>query len=332
MYTIPEFDLVSKEEAIQHHQHISTMNRQFLVMSMCAGLLMLLAACQKDGNNPNFQLYMTDAPFDDARVEAVFITVTEIQVDGETMTGFTPKTFELSAYQKGEVFLLGETDLTSGAHQSITLTLDYAQDASGNMPGCYLTTVDGSTHLLSSTSTQIQLPANFTTNSSDTEAMVIDFDLRKCIQPQSNGADQYDFVAKADLQNRIRVVKKSECGTIKGKLTNQISNSDKVIVYAYDKGTYNALLESQTQNQIGFLNAEASAAVSADGTYTLSFLPQGEYECVFIAMKDLNNDGRMDIQGTFSLQVAGGLNTKAIQVNTSSTTTLDVTATGLLPF
>lgn len=308
------------------------MNIQSLAMSACLATLLLLTACNKDDKGSSFQLYMTDAPYDNAQVEAVFVTVADVRIDGASMPGFSPKTFELSAYQKGEVFLLGDADLGAGNHQTITLVMDYANDAQGNAPGCYVKESNGSVHMLSSTATEITLPAQFTTTSSGTTAMVVDFDLRKCIQPQSGGTDNYDFVAKADLENRIRVVNKSDCGTISGTLTNQITNSDKVIVYAYDKGTYNALLEAQTQNSIGFLNAVASATVDANGSFTLAHLEQGEYECVFVAVKDLNNDGTMEVQGHLTLTLAGGLNLKAIQVNASSTTSLSATATGVLPF
>ncbi|MCF8237928.1 MAG: DUF4382 domain-containing protein [Saprospiraceae bacterium] len=308
------------------------MNFQSLAMSACIVLTLIFTSCQKDDKGSSFQLYMTDAPFDNAQVEAVFVTVADVKVDGESMPGFTPKTFELSAYQKGEVYLLGDADLDAGNHQSITLVMDYANDAQGNSPGCYLEEMDGSIHMLSSTSSEITLPANFATTNSGTAKMIVDFDLRKCIQPQSGSSDKYDFVAKADLQNRIRVVKESECGTISGILTNQITDSDKVIVYAYEKGTYNALFEAQTQNSIGFLNAVSSTTVAANGTFTLAHLEQGEYECVFVAVKDQNNDGTMEIQGHLTLTLAGGLNLQAIQVNANSTTSLSATVTGILPF
>lgn len=54
----------------------------------------LLTACDnglRPGNNGELQLDITDAPIDTAEVSAVFVTVADVQVDGEGYAGFEGK-------------------------------------------------------------------------------------------------------------------------------------------------------------------------------------------------------------------------------------------------
>ncbi|MDZ7776005.1 MAG: DUF4382 domain-containing protein [Bacteroidales bacterium] len=66
---------------------------------------LIFTQCSDDDDNNeekgtvNFK--MTDAPIDDADVEAVFVTVSEVKVDGEAVNGFEKQTIDLTAYQEG---------------------------------------------------------------------------------------------------------------------------------------------------------------------------------------------------------------------------------------
>ncbi len=65
------------------------------------GLTCMLAACSK--NEPagvgQAEIQVTDAPTDDASVKSVFVTITEVRVDGKAISGFEKQTIDLKAYQ-----------------------------------------------------------------------------------------------------------------------------------------------------------------------------------------------------------------------------------------
>lgn len=287
----------------------------------------------------SLQVEITDAPIDDAEVSGAFVTVAAIKVDGENFAGFTGKqTIDLMAYQNGNVKGLGLGKLKAGTYTKIALVLDHASDASGNSPGCYVATTDGKKHDLSAgsnASSEITLTqGEIEIEENQTETVLIDFDLRKTITSDDSGSgSDYKFVTTAELETGLRKVEKEESGTVEGKCDNTSLFSEKVVVYAYKKGTYNKNMEASGQgsSQIQFKNAVSSAQVQADGSYSLNFLEEGEYEIVFVGYKDSNNDGRFEIAGNLSLDITGSFNLSSISVGAQSTTTINVLATGILP-
>src|SRR5258706_11649969 len=78
----------------------------------------LFTSCNKDepSGTGQVEIQVTDAPTDDASVKSVFVTVTEVRVDGTAISGFTKQTIDLKAYQDGNVKSIGTTTLTTGAH------------------------------------------------------------------------------------------------------------------------------------------------------------------------------------------------------------------------
>jgi hypothetical protein len=74
---------------------------------------------------------MTDAPIDNANVEAVFVTVSDIMVDGTSLEGFSRTTFDLSALVDGKTETLGKLKLEADSYSDIQLELGYATDAEG---------------------------------------------------------------------------------------------------------------------------------------------------------------------------------------------------------
>jgi len=84
-------------------------------------------------------------------------------------------------------------------------------------------------------------------------------------------------------------VTNTKSGHIKGSYENESDvEAEKIVVYAYKKGTYNADIETQPQGDDGitFRNAAGSAEVKQSITgssYTLAFLEEGDYELHFVA-------------------------------------------------
>jgi hypothetical protein len=298
---------------------------------LCCALA-ALSACKKDSiTQSNLRVVMTDSPVDDARVKAVYITVAEVRIDGVPLEGFSKTTFDISAYQKGATRLLAEVKLKADTYRDITLVLDYGTAANGQAPGCWVEEINGAKQALQSSSAQLHLTRNFTLSNSTMTTLVLDFDLRKAIRRDPAQAGRYAFVNHAALQSALRANVASQTGAAKGHCTNQITASDVIVVYAYQKGTYNALLERSEVGGIAFVNAVNSAAVDEQGHFEMHFLPPGEYELVFIAYKDLNGNGDLNMQGTLLMNVLTGQDLKSVPVAAESTSNIQVQVTGLIP-
>ncbi len=304
------------------------------LIPLCALALLLFTQCDKDDNdNEHVRLEITDAPIDDANIQGVFVTVANVKIDGESMTGFSGRqTIDLLAYQQGDVKSLGTGKLAAGAHTNVTLVLDYDADATGNNPGCYVLTSDGVKHALKSsanTTAEVTTAANFETTENNRTDLVLDFDVRKAIAYDGSGGSQYQFNGNTELNAAVRVVNKAGTGTISGTCTDALSTSEKFVVYAYTKGTFNATTEKQ--GPIQFKNAVTSAVVDAQGNYTLSFLKEGTYELLFIGYEDANDDGKFELEGGLLLNLLGSLDLNNISVAAKATVDIDVTVTGILP-
>lgn len=272
---------------------------------------------------------ITDAPSDDPNLKGVFVTVTEVKIDGKTFEGFSGKTtIELSAYHSGETKALGLSELETGSYSNVTLVLDYEKDADGNSPGCYALTKDDQKKNLATaneTTAELKVTKNFIIEENETTDLVIDFDLRKAVQSTDNS--DYTFVAKSDLAASLRLVEKSETGNVKGKAENDYDNSDKIIVFAYAKGTYN---DSEMNSEIEFKNAVTSSEVSTNNSFTLAFLEEGEYELVFAGYKDTDNDGQLELSSQLKINTLLDLESNVVKVNAQTDISLDIEFTGAL--
>jgi hypothetical protein len=265
----------------------------------------MFTACSDNSNEPmgkgEVDFEITDAPIDDAEVKSVVVTVADIKVDGQSLSGFTKQTIDLKAYQEGNTKLLGTSALDARTYSSIALVLDLDADAQGNSPGCYVLTSDQTRYKLKSTTegqTTIVISQSWKAKKDATTKVVMDFDLRKSIRYSDDPAIRYSFVTDNNLNAAVRLVTTDKSGTIKGSYQDETNvNAGKTIVYAYKKGTFNSTTETQAQGADGiiFKNAVASAEVKeglGGKVYTLAFLPEGEYELHFAAYSKNSESGR----------------------------------------
>lgn len=308
-----------------------------LIYLAALGFLVTLASCNKSSNtNPkssgtaNFSI--TDAPIDNANVSGTFVTISQIKVDGQAVSGFQKTTFNLMNYQNGMSKLLAKSNLNAQSYNSISLVLDYDHDASGNAPGCYVETTGNVKHKLSSSTNTFTINHSFDVTQASNDTLVFDFDLRKAVTMDTTSTDTtYNFVTSTEMENAIRVINASNAGTIQGKLSDNTSGSDKVIVYAYKKGTYNSSQENpEGESHIRFANAVTSAVVNSNGDYKLAFLPSGDYELHFVSYKKDNN-GNMKMYGMLKLNALGSLNLNSLSVSAHTTLTLNVSFAGMFP-
>ncbi|MDG1571863.1 DUF4382 domain-containing protein [Robiginitalea sp. M366] len=307
------------------------MNTQFKTFGIVLVTAALFTACSKEENGPqaNGETYattfkMTDAPTDNANVDAVMVTVSDVRVNGTSLEGFNKTTVELSALVNGSTQTLGNLDLAAGSYSNLELVLDYETDAAGNAPGCYVRLTDGTKDKIASTANSIRINDAFEVFAGAANEVVLDFDLRKTVVEESQATgSNFELVSAAGLQAAIRVVNTETTGMIEGTIDDSQNTSDKIIVYAYEKGTYNAETEAQGSGGVQFANAITSAAASGlQNSFSLHFLESGEYELVFASYSEDANG--LTFNGTLNAQSATGVNLAAISVSAALQLSLNV--------
>jgi len=286
------------------------------------------------------QFEITDAPVDDANVKSVIITVGDVKVDGQSLSGFTKQTIDLKAYFEGNTKVLGSAVMDAHSYSNVALVLDLDADAQGNSPGCYVLTKDNVKYKLKSTTTgkmDVIINQSWKAMKDTQTKMVMDFDLRKSIRYSEDASIRYSFVSDDNLKGAVRIVAKDKAGTIKGNYQQESSvTADKIIVYAYKKGTYDVGTETQAQSADGILfkNAVASAEVKETLTgkaFTLAYLQEGEYELHFAAYSKNSDSGRVSFEGMLkSENNVNGSIADIITVQGSATITISSSIKGTL--
>lgn len=282
--------------------------------ALILGCALLLTLGCDQSNDPagvgEAEFQITDAPSDDASIQGVFVTVADIKVDGQSVSGFTRTTFDLKAYREGAVKVLAKSNLASRNYSSITLVLDADTDANGAAPGCYVLADGGAKFKLRSSGT-INVVVNKTWNvvANSKSTVVLDFDLRKAIRAEADPNIRYRFVSNDNLNAAVRLVAKANAGTINGSYTESVNtNSDMIVAYAYKKGTYNATVETTAQGEdaIRFKGAVASAVVKSDLTqsFTLAFLEEGDYEIHFASYQADAGTGKFNFHAMLEASTA----------------------------
>ena len=89
--------------------------------------MLVMMSCSKtddsitDGESYNTSFEVTDAPIDKAEVEAVFVTITNVSVDGKSLEGFSATTINLAALVNGKTEAMGNLDLQANRIQALFL-------------------------------------------------------------------------------------------------------------------------------------------------------------------------------------------------------------------
>ncbi|MCM4157989.1 DUF4382 domain-containing protein [Gramella sp. AN32] len=298
--------------------------------------LALFVSCSEDdsiGNpdsgsesNPT-AVYITDSPVDEANVEAVFITVSEVKVNGKAIEGFSKTTLEISSLTKGRTELLGQLNLQSGTTSDIVLVLSDT-DTSGSGPGNYVRTRGGTKQKISSAS-EINIKDQVEIVESAQNEIVLDFDLRKSLKQEG---ENYSFVSEGQLENNIRAVNTINTGTVKGSVDNlSESNSETVVAFAYKKDTFNESEDNANGEGIRFGNAVSSSVVSeSNGNFEIHFLEEGDYELHFASFSDDDQDGKLEFSGMIKATTLSNLNLNGFTVKSNSEVDLQISFTGLL--
>lgn len=311
--------------------------KNFFNTGLALVCLSLVYSCSKDDQGTpentegyNTKVSITDAPIDNANVQAAFITISDVNVNGKSIEGFQKTTVNISSLQNGNSELLGNLELESGTTSEITLVLDNESDASGEAPGNYILTADGEKKALVATSGIIEITDNVDIQAVENNEIVLDFDLRKAIV-EGEGTGDYKFVSATELGNSIRSVNSLETGIITGSVSNMnSSDAETMVAFVYKKGTYTES-ESGSENNVGFSNAVSSSSVNkASGDFELHFIEEGEYELHFASFSDTNSNGSMELEGMLDASSATAIDLQEISVEANAEITVEVVLAGLL--
>lgn len=311
------------------------------VLLVCISLS--FAACNDDSEpagKGEAEFEITDAPVDDANIQGVFVTVADIKVNGTSVEGFAKQTIDLKAYFDGKTKILGSGQFDARTYENLVLVLDTENDAIGGSPGCYVLDQNNTKHRLNSAASgtmEIAVSKSWTVVRDTKTNIVLDFDLRKAIRYSDSGESAYRFAADNNLKAAVNVLTKAKTGTIKGTYEeSNNSNADKIIVYAYKKGTFNASTETTPQGDDALMFAKAVASAEVKGTlasnqFTLAFLEEGEYELHFIGYTQDQTTGRysFDSQLQSETNINGSVG-NIITVKSGVTINVAATITGIM--
>ncbi|RIH64701.1 DUF4382 domain-containing protein [Mariniphaga sediminis] len=316
--------------------------KNFFVVVIILFSAVLFVQCSKDDLDGKekgmLSVKITDAPSDDMNIQGTFVTVSDIKIDGKSVEGFTSQTIEVSAYQNGNAKLLVDNEeVAANTYNSVTLVLDHENDASGESPGCYVLTEDGTKHNLfaeTSTESEVTVSKEFVVESGMETSLVIDFDLRKAVVriPESSGESEYKFVTTAELKNSLRVVNEDECGEVSGKV-DSFNAENQTYVFIYNKGEFETSAESSGSGESNVLFAKAvtSSKVGNGGVYKLSFVEEGDYEVHVVSFEKTTDENKFSFKGILNANSKiGGLLLNDVSVSADSTVELDIEILGLL--
>lgn len=308
--------------------------RNLVLFTLMAAFIAPFSACTKEDLDPaarKAQFRATDAPIDNAEVEAVFVTISEIYVDGKRLEGFNKTTLELSALTEGKSELLADLETSASSINKVKMVFDYETDESGMTPGCFIKLKSGVKDKISSDVNIFDFNANQQLKATGTTEIVFDFDLRKLIKEEAS--NDFELVSASEVEAYVRTVNSDMSSEIRGTVENNLSSADKTIVYLYEKGKFDLQSESQGSgsSQVQFAGAVNSAELNSNGEFTLAFIQEGEYEVHLIEYSDSNSDGKFELSGHAQISSLNNINLNGFEVNSESDLDLKISVTSWLP-
>ena len=317
------------------------MKARVKLISMLAILsaFFLFSQCNDDDDDngqpsqTQVQIEITDAAYDDPAIQGVYITISEIRINGELVGDFQTETINLTDFTNGETRVIANTTLAPQTYNSVTLTTSPSTDASGASPGNYV--MANNTKYPLNGSQQITITNDFEVSGNNT-TLIIDFDLRKLLTYAGDAEAGYAWADAGTFSKGLRVINESKTGTIDGVYEEDAaSDADLVVVYAYPEGTFNTVGETNTApGAIQFLNAAASGAVSTSlggNTFIIPFLEEGEYTLHYAAFSLDESTGRYQLESLLRGNVTiNGSQSETVNITAGQTADITVTTNGSL--
>ena len=260
---------------------------------LCA--LMLLSSCGGSGGNTNsVNIYLADAPIDNA--SSVIVSLTEVAVTGDQGTQYfpfaTPLAVNFFQLQGGLSEFLISAGLPAGHYTSITL---YFEAAPGTLDSNITLIGNGNVDPLvipAGKPTQYSVPVNFIVFQNINASYTVDLDLRKSVLPDPSNPNQYL------LQPSLRVVNNDDYGNISGTVANTlVSSGCNPAVYVYSGKVTPTDVNINAPS--GSVQPISSALVGINGTtsqfaFGVGFLPPGQYTAAFTCQANLDDPTKTD--------------------------------------
>lgn len=282
-------------------------NLKTLITALVVTTGFIFSSCDDNNNDEmngqgSVRVEATDAAVDAENISGVYLSVDEVQViaNGAVKNSITfsePETFNLMAYQNGQTKLLGEADVDAGSYDEIRFVLTSTTQA-------WVEYTDNTTKEIevpNGSSSGYSITGDFEVLANGMTEVVADVDLRKALVKKSNG----DFM----LRSTARLISKAEAGSIQGNVDmSDYADADKVVVYAYLKGTYSEAENSEpAEGRSRFEGSVNSAVAATTGNFTLAFMPEGEYELIIAEYKKdaLSNETEFEAAAKVEVQISG---------------------------
>lgn len=248
---------------------------------------------ETDSTTGTLVLKITDAASDDEDIKGIFITVSDIKINGKPIRNHVPQMIEISSLINGETYLLVNKELAAKEYDEISLVLSASSPNSVNAPGCYVLTKNNTKHNLIADGTaeiEIMVAKAFEVIPAAETKLVADFDLRKAIIRNESGKSSYQFVSPEELENVVRVIHEKKTGKIYGTVNANLTYDSEIYVLIYKKGEFKASAEGSGngKSKVLFANAITSTKVESDESYNLSFLEEGEYDIRLASFRKTN--------------------------------------------
>jgi|SRR5690625_1682514 len=304
-----------------------------LLSLLSFAFLFTWTSCDDDDDNVlperdsgELRIEITDAPVDDPLIESVYVTISDLKINGASFPEFTKKTINLLELQDGKTELLGITGIEVGEYEEISLVIEgepselvtYVEDVNGDIHGMLQETVT------------LDKRYDFEIVKDSALQLVIDFDLRKALTRTTDSLDLYQFVEEGALVEALRVIDKDEAGEINGEVSNP-GNSDQVVAFIYEKGDFAEGVESELNtDSLRFANAVTSAFVHSDGGFLFPYLNPGEYELHFASFA-VDENNQLEYEGLLETDVSGGFDILDITIEPNTETTINLSLGELLP-
>jgi len=305
------------------------MNR-IVTLLLTSTTLALLVACGGGGSsssNGTLSVSLTDAPVDEADAVVVHFTKATIQpASGERftvdiidpLTNLPGRSVDLLQLTGDKSTVLFDESLVAGDYSWIRLDVDFD-------PLKTYIDIAGQQYALDCTSCEnngLKLNRTFTVDADNTQAITLDFDLRKSItKPQSQTAYK--------LRPTIRIIDTEGAGKIMGnidadlitQLTTPDGDAKNCIVYVYAglDITPDDIYLPETGNAPAAYNNPVTTApaeldsASGDYQYMAAFLPEGSYTVSLTCNADLDNteldDSGIEFTGTANVDVTATMAT-----------------------
>jgi len=298
---------------------MKTMLKKGLLGAFVIALMVSCATEEQMKGQGEAIVKVTDAAVDAENIAGVYLSVSEVRAfvnaETEVIAQFDePMEFDLMSYQNGATYFLGNGVLEAGTYEGVRFILSGETDS-------YVLFTDGTTAPLtvpSGTQSGYKINGTFEIGANSTTTIVADIDLRKALVVTGQG----NYM----LRPTGRVIVEAATGTIEGNVSGTFNEGEQLVVYAYTAGTYvDTEADEPAVGETRFQNSVNSAVVAEDGSFTLAFMPPGEYDLIVAAYSNTDDDEELEYVGLVSATLLiDGLGITSVTVSANASVVLSI--------